>query len=72
MAPGAWVGEERLLVQSARLGACYGELARRLGISFVDAGLWGISLTFDGVHFSPEGHLAFAAGLARSLPELLP
>lgn len=72
MAPGTWVGEERLLVQSARLGACYGELARRLEISFVDAGLWGISLTFDGVHFSPEGHRAFAAGLARSLPELLP
>ena len=55
MVPGTWVGEERLLRESARLA---------------DAGQWGVSLLFDGVHFSPEGHRAFADGIRRAL-ELL-
>ena len=67
MVPGAWVTEERLPVQSARLAETYRALARRLGISFADAGAWDISLLFDGVHFSPEGHRAFARGLLRAL-----
>ena len=69
--PGAWVGEDRLLVQSARLGGCYLALARQLSVSFADAGGWGVSLTFDGVHFTPEGHQAFAAGISPLLTELL-
>ena len=69
--PGAWVGEERLLIQSARLGRCYQALARRLSVSFADAGDWGVSLTFDGVHFTPEGHRAFAEGIGPRLAELL-
>lgn len=38
-----------------------------LGVAFADAGEWGVALTFDGVHFSPEGHAAFAEGLGRTL-----
>ena len=34
MQPGEWVAEDRLLVESARLGKCYKELASRLGIAF--------------------------------------
>ena len=71
MAPGAWVQEARLLTQSARLGACYSDLARRLSLGFVDAAPWQVPLTFDGVHFSPEGHAAFARMLSRSLLPLL-
>ena len=67
MVPGAWVTEARLPAQSARLAETYRALARRLDISFADGGAWGVSLLFDGVHFSPEGHRAFARGLLRAL-----
>ena len=70
MVPGVWVGEERLPVQSARLGDCFCALARRLGIVFADAGAWNVALVFDGVHFSMEGHRAFAAGLVPVLEGL--
>lgn len=70
MIPGAWVTESRLTEQSALLADCYQALARRLGIGFADAGAWGVELLFDGVHFSPAGHRAFAAGILKSLEEL--
>lgn len=69
MEPGAWVGERRLVRESARLGPCYAELAERLGVRFADAGAWGVELSYDGVHFSEAGHAAFAAGLLRRLAE---
>ena len=28
---------------------------------------WGVALTFDGVHFLPEGHAAFARGVGDAL-----
>ncbi|MBE6908223.1 MAG: lipase [Ruminococcaceae bacterium] len=64
MQSGEWVAESALLDASARLGGLYRALAEKLGVTFADAGGWGVSLTFDGVHFSPEGHEAFAKGLA--------
>ena len=42
-------------------------LAAEQGTAFADAGQWGVSLLFDGVHFSPEGHRAFADGIRRAL-----
>lgn len=65
---GAWVAEERLLTESARLAGEYEALARRLGIRFADAGQLGVEPVFDGVHFSEAGHRSFAGGL-RSLLE---
>ena len=50
----------------------YREVAARTGVSFADAGSWGISLMPDGVHFTPDGHAAFARGLREKLLELLP
>ena len=67
MKQGIWVTEERLLVESARLAEEYEALARRLGISFADAGQWGVELTFDGIHFTESGHRAFAAGIRAAL-----
>ena len=72
MALGTWVQDEETIAASRRLAECYGSTARRLGISFADAGGWGIGLTFDGVHFSETGHLAFAEGIHRALSELVP
>ena len=67
MVPGTWVPDRELIDRSAQLGPAYRDLARRLGVCFVDAGAWGVSLAFDGVHFLPEGHAAFAQGLLREL-----
>ena len=57
---GEWVQDDRLIRESENLGKEYAELAHTCGILFADAGEWGIDLTFDGVHFSPEGHRRMA------------
>ena len=67
MVLGAWVQDEETIAASRCLARCYEDTARRLGIGFADAGSWGIGLTFDGVHFSEAGHLAFAEGIHRAL-----
>lgn len=69
MVPGTWVQDEKLVEKSKTLAQCYRELARRLGIRFADAGAWQISLAYDGVHFTEQGHRAFAEGLMQ---EVLP
>ena len=60
MRPGTWINEPRLLEESARLGGCYEVLARRLGVGFADTKAWNIELSFDGVHFTADGHRVFA------------
>lgn len=70
MRAGDWVQTQALVDESERLAALYRGVADRLGVSFADAGEWNVALTFDGVHFSPEGHAAFAAGLADALARL--
>lgn len=67
MRRGAWVTEERLLAESAGLAETYAALAGRLNVCFADAGQWGVELLFDGVHFSPAGHQAFAKGIQAAL-----
>lgn len=70
MRPGAWVSDPNLIAQSGRLAGCYQALARRLGIDFVNSGAWDIGLAFDGVHFSQEGHRAFARRMGAVLAQL--
>ncbi len=67
MQPGAWVDSDDLIEASVALAVLYAALARKLGIRFLDAGDWNVDLTFDGVHFSPAGHRAFAEGLLSNL-----
>jgi len=64
---GDWVPSRALIDESARLAAAYRRVAEAAGVAFADAGAWGVALCFDGVHFSPEGHAAFAAGLSAAL-----
>ena len=47
------------------LAELYSDAARELGIHFIDAGLWSVSMACDGVHFSPEGHRRFAESIAE-------
>ena len=57
---GAWVPTDKLVNESIQLAEEYKLLATKLNISFVDTRHWNIELTFDGVHFTEEGHHAFA------------
>lgn len=70
MQPGDWVQTQKLIDESKRLGELYHTLADEMGVAFADAGEWDVALTFDGVHFSPEGHTAFAEGLIHILESL--
>lgn len=67
MIPGAWANSEQDLARSRQLTVCYAELADRLGIAYADTASWEIPLAYDGVHFLPEGHRAFADGLTAFL-----
>ena len=42
-------------------------LAEQLGVRFADAGRWDIPLAYDGVHFTEQGHKAFATKLLEEL-----
>lgn len=70
MISGAWVGDDRLLKESRRLAGCYEKLAQQMGIGFADAGTWGIELTYDGVHFSEQGHNNFYKDFSKILKEM--
>lgn len=64
---GAWVQDLKLISDSIALAKLYQTLAPRLGIRFANAAKWNVSLSYDGVHFTEEGHRAFAEGLINYL-----
>ena len=64
---GEWVPSPHLIDDSHAFAQLCQALAERMGIRFADAGKWDISLTYDGVHFTEQGHKAFAAGLLEEL-----
>ena len=67
MRRGEWVPDQRLIDGSHAFARCCQALSGRLGIRFVDAGDWDISLAYDGVHFTEQGHRAYAAGFLEVL-----
>ena len=67
MRRGEWVQSEKLISKSKKLGVLYGKLAESLELLYVDADDWQVDLSFDGVHFTEEGHASFAEGLKRTL-----
>lgn len=64
---GAWVPNQQLIDDSRTFAQLCQALAEQLGIRFADAGKWDIPLAYDGVHFTEQGHRAFAAGLLEVL-----
>lgn len=64
---GSWVASDALVDESRALAPEYAAAAARLGARFADAARWGVGLCFDGVHFTGEGHRAFARGLAEEI-----
>ena len=67
MKRGAWVPTDELVAESIRLAKEFKLLAEKLNIPYVDTREWNIDLTFDGVHFTEEGHHAFADHLIEHL-----
>ena len=67
MQRGEWVQSDTLIEESEKRRQRYRKLAEERGCFFADAGDWGVELLFDGVHFSPSGHAAFARGLSEAL-----
>ena len=67
MKRGAWVPTDALVTESILLTEEYKLLAEKLNIPFVDTCEWNIALTFDGVHFTEEGHHTFAENLRKEL-----
>ena len=67
MKRGAWVPTDELVSESIHLAEEYKSLAEKLNIPFIDTRHWIIELTFDGVHFTEEGHHAFAENLRKEL-----
>ena len=61
--PSAWVASDSLVEASRALAGEYSQLAEQLKIPFADTRSWNVDLTFDGVHFSEEGHHTFAANI---------
>ena len=68
---GEWVNNKKIISESSKIGECYRLIAVQQQVAFVDANLWNVDLSFDGVHFSPEGHAAFAAGMQGILEQIL-
>ena len=63
--------DDGLVEESKNLARHYEALAERRGLLYADAGEWDIALTYDGVHFTEEGHARFAGGLASCLEVIL-
>ena len=63
----AWVPDKQLIDDSHDFAPLCQTMAEQLGIHFANAGKWDIPLAYDGVHFTEQGHRAFAAGLLEEL-----
>ena len=64
---GAWVPDQQLIDDSHAFAQLCQTMAEQLGIHFANAGKWDIPLAYGGVHFTEQGHRAFAAGLLEGL-----
>ena len=67
MKRGAWVPTDALIAESTALAEEYRRLAQAQRLDFLDAAQWHVALAFDGVHFTEEGHHAFADALEKEL-----
>ena len=64
---GAWVPSQQLIDDSHAFAQLCQALAELMGVHFANAGKWDVPLAYDGVHFTEQGHKAFAAKLLEEL-----
>lgn len=65
--PEMHTGEIRFDRTSGALPEVYRESSGKFGTHFINASSWQVELTGDGVHFSEQGHKAFAVKMAQEL-----
>lgn len=63
--PGEWISGSALIDESRKLTQYYQRFACKAGIPFIDSNEWSIPITFDGVHFTEDGHKCFAKCLEK-------
>lgn len=63
--------EQFLYRESLQLGTLYEKLAAQRGLAFVNTAEWNIPMSFDGVHFSEEGHRIFADRMLQVLSSII-
>lgn len=60
-------GAQTLLRECIYLARYYRGLAEEFDIFYADSNDWNVEISFDEIHFSEDGHAAFAEGLAELL-----
>lgn len=68
---GGFMPDERVSAESKKLSRLYQELADEMHIRDVNADAWDIPLSWDGVHFTGEGHVRFSEHMAEYLAQLI-
>ena len=68
---GTWVSNQELVDSSEQLAQAFLLLAEMLQIPFADTRTWEIPLTYDGVHFTEDGHRIFADQITKQLHDIL-
>ena len=58
-------------VENKKMNAGFEMLCEQYDVPFADTSRWDIEFAFDMVHFSEEGHQAFAAHMAGLLKEII-
>lgn len=64
---GEWVQSQKMIDDSVAFAQfCLAQAAEQ-NIRCLDAGRWGVTMAYDGVHFTEQGHRAFAEGLYKEI-----
>lgn len=58
---GTWVTDSSMIRDSEAMSEAFRVLANRLGLRFADAQDWDPEIAYDGVHFTQQDHVRFAA-----------
>ncbi len=69
-----WLGEMFVggAAKSGEFGARFGEVARRCGATFLDAGAIVESSTVDGIHLESDSHRALGSAIAKLIESQFP
>ncbi len=57
---GTWVPNPNTVRNSIKFAELAKTVSENSGVHFCDTGKWNVPLSFDGVHFTEEGHLIFS------------
>ncbi len=58
-------------IVSTQLSDKYRVIAQNENIHFADASEWNVELSFDGCHYTPDGHKTFAENIVKVIEKIL-